>query len=88
MLSDLKGQEGHVVGWKSGVGSRGQLVLETLYVKPIRQSQVQILPKFAMTVYASQGKTRPDNVVILGIATGKENPQISPRVGVGVGVRV
>jgi hypothetical protein len=32
---------------------------------PIRRSQVQVLPNFAMTVYSSQGKTRPDNVVIL-----------------------
>ena len=101
-LCITKGQEGHVVGWKSGIGSRGQLVLETLYVKlnrpaksinieglpenvvplmktkrsvkctfpngvsiPIHQSQVQVLPNFAMTVYSSQGKTRPDNVVIL-----------------------
>jgi hypothetical protein len=101
-LCITKGQEGHVVGWKSGIGTRGQLVLETLYVKldrpaknisieglpenvvplmkikkavkctfpngvsiPIRRSQVQVLPNFAMTVYSSQGKTRPDNVVIL-----------------------
>ena len=32
-LCITKGKEGHVVGWKSGIGSRGQLVLETLYVK-------------------------------------------------------
>ena len=32
---------------------------------PIRRSQVQVLPNFAMTVYSSQGKTRPNNVVIL-----------------------
>ena len=101
-LCITKGQEGHVVGWKSAIGSRGQLVLETLFVKldrpakninieglpenvvplmkvkksvkctfpngvsiPIRHSQVQVLPNFAMTVYSSQGKTRPDNVVIL-----------------------
>src|SRR5271168_857427 len=101
-LCITKGQEGHVVGWKSGIGSRGQLVLETLYVKldrpakninidglpenvvplmkikksvkctfpngvsiPVHRSQVQVLPNFAMTVYSSQGKTRPDNVVIL-----------------------
>jgi hypothetical protein len=101
-LCITKGQEGHIVGWKSGIGSRGQLVLETLYVKldrpakninieglpenvvplmktkksvkctfpngvsiPIRRSQVQVLPNFAMTVYSSQGKTRPDNVVML-----------------------
>jgi len=101
-LCITKGQEGHIVGWKSRIGSRGQLVLETLYVKldrpakninieglpenvvplmkikksvkctfpngvsiPVRRSQVQVLPNFAMTVYSSQGKTRPDNVVIL-----------------------
>ena len=101
-LCITKGQEGHIVGWKSDIGPRGQLVLETLYVKldrpakninieglpenvvplvrikksvkctfpngvsiPIRRSQVQVLPNFAMTVYSSQGKTRPDNVVIL-----------------------
>ena len=101
-LCITKGQEGHVVGWKTGIGSRGQLILETLYVKldrpakninieglpenvvplmrikksvkctfpngvsiPIRRLQVQVLPNFAMTVYSSQGKTRPDNVVIL-----------------------
>ena len=28
-----KGQEGHIVGWKSGTGSRGQNVLDTLFVK-------------------------------------------------------
>ena len=32
---------------------------------PIHRSQVQVLPNFAMTVYSSQGKTCPDNVVIL-----------------------
>jgi Helitron helicase-like domain at N-terminus/PIF1-like helicase len=101
-LCITKGQEGHIVGWKSGIGPRGQMVLETLFVKldrpakninieglpenvvplmkikksvkctfpngvsiPIRRSQVQVLPNFAMTVYSSQGKTRPDNVVIL-----------------------
>jgi len=101
-LCITKGQEGHIVGWKSGIGSKGQPVLETLYVKldrpakdinieglpenvvplmkikksvkctfpngvsiPIRRSQVQVLSNFAMTVYSSQGKTRPDNVVIL-----------------------
>ena len=101
-LCITKGQEGHVVGWKSGVGSRGQVVLDTLFVKlyrpakninieglpenvvpltkikrsvkctfpngisiPVRRSQVHVLPNFAMTVYSSQGKTRPNNVVIL-----------------------
>jgi hypothetical protein len=32
-LCITKGQEDHIVGWKSGTGSRGQLILETLYVK-------------------------------------------------------
>ena len=32
---------------------------------PIRRSQVHVLANFAMTVYSSQGKTRPNNVVIL-----------------------
>ncbi len=101
-LCITKGQEGHIVGWKSGVGSRGQIVLDTLFVKldcpaknvqieglpenvvplmkikksvkctfsngvsiPVRRSQVHVLPNFAMTVYSSQGKTRPTNVMIL-----------------------
>ena len=101
-LCITKGQEGHIVGWKSGIGSKGQVVLDTLFVKldcpakninieglpenvvplvkikksvkctfpngisiPVRRSQVHVLPNFAMTVYSSQGKTRPNNVVIL-----------------------
>jgi hypothetical protein len=32
---------------------------------PIRRLQVQVLPNFAMTVYSSQGKIHPNNVVIL-----------------------
>ena len=101
-LCITKGQEGHIVGWKSGIGTRGQVVLDTLFVKldnpaktinieglpenvvpliknkktvkctfpngisvPVRRSQVHVLPNFAMTVYSSQGKTRPNNVVIL-----------------------
>ena len=101
-LCITKGQEGHIVGWKSGIGSRGQIVLDTLFVKldhpakninieglpenvvplmkikksvkctfpngvsvPISRLQVHVLPNFAMTVYSSQGKTRPNNVVIL-----------------------
>ena len=101
-LCITKGQEGHIVGWKSGIGSRGQVMLDTLFVKldhpakninieglpenvvplikikksvkctfpngvsiPVRRSQVHVLPNFAMTVYSSQGKTRPNNVVIL-----------------------
>ena len=42
-LCITKGQEGHVVGWKSGIGSRGQLVLETLYVKVDRPAKKLIL---------------------------------------------
>ena len=47
-LCITKGQEGHVVGWKSGVGSRGQLVLETLYVKldrPAKDISIEGLPE-------------------------------------------
>jgi hypothetical protein len=101
-LCITKGQEGHIIGWKSGIGSKGQVVLDTLFVKldhpakkinieglpenvvplmkirksvkctfttgvsiPVYRSQVHVLPNFAMTVYSSQGKTRPNNVVIL-----------------------
>ena len=101
-LCITKGQEGHIVGWTSGIGLRGQTILDTLFVKldrpakdihieglpknvvplmrikksvnctfangvsvPIRRSQVHVLPNFAMTVYSSQGKTRPTNVMIL-----------------------
>jgi len=101
-LCITKGQEGHIVGWKSGTGSRGQAVLDTFFVKldhptktinieglpenvvplmkiiksvkckfpngvsiPVCQTQVHVLPNFAMTVYSSQGKTCPNNVVIL-----------------------
>jgi hypothetical protein len=47
-LCITKGQEGHVVGWKSGIGSRGQLVLETLYVKldrPAKNINIEGLPE-------------------------------------------
>jgi hypothetical protein len=101
-LCITKGQEGHVVGWQSSIGSAGQLVLDTLFVKlykPARavkieglpndvvpltrigktvecvclndsklfvsRSQANVLPNFAMTDYASQGKTRPFNIVDL-----------------------
>ena len=97
-----KGQEGHVAGWQSLMGSHGQLVLDTLFVKldkpartikieslpenivpltriskfilcvtpsdhalRISHSQVPILPNFAMTDYASQGKTCLINVIDL-----------------------
>ena len=101
-MTDYIIQFQYIVGWKSGIGSRGQIVLDTLFVKldcpaktinieglpenviplvklkksvkctfpngvsiPVRRSQVHVLPNFAMTVYSSQGKTRPNNVVIL-----------------------
>ena len=41
-----KGQEGHIVGWKSGIGSKGQPVLETLYVKLDRPAKTLILKAF------------------------------------------
>src|SRR6202047_3667058 len=47
-LCITKGQEGHVVGWKSGIGSRGQLILETLYVKldrPAKNINIEGLPE-------------------------------------------
>jgi len=101
-LCITKGQEGHVVGWQSAIGPKGQIVLDTLFIKldcpakiikleglpenvvpltrlpksvlcvtpsemalKINRSQVPILPNFAMTDYASQGKTRSMNVVDL-----------------------
>jgi len=47
-LCITKGQEGHIVGWKSGIGSKGQLVLETLYVKldrPAKNINIEGLPE-------------------------------------------
>jgi hypothetical protein len=101
-LCITKGQEGHVVGWDAKLGTSGQRILETLFVKldrpaktiqieglpenvvpliknsrsiqclcpsdvtlTISRSQVSVLPNFSMTDYASQGKTRPFNVVDL-----------------------
>ncbi|KAF8205242.1 hypothetical protein K438DRAFT_1579668 [Mycena galopus ATCC 62051] len=101
-LCITKGQEATVVGWKAAVGSRGQKILDCLFVKLIQppktiqvpglpenvvaltkaskkiwcslpddrsihisREQVLVLPNFAMTDYASQGKTRPFNVVDL-----------------------
>ncbi|KAH7903740.1 hypothetical protein BJ138DRAFT_1020149 [Hygrophoropsis aurantiaca] len=101
-LCITKGQEGTVAGWQEGWGSKGQRVLDTLFVKlsnppsdvkldglplnvvpipkstrtiPVRlqsdairhvtREQVNVLLNFAMTDYASQGKTRPINVVDL-----------------------
>ncbi|KAF9455408.1 hypothetical protein BDZ94DRAFT_1205770 [Collybia nuda] len=101
-LCITNGQEGFVHSWCSTTGSKGQRVLETLFVKLknppqtvqidglpenvvplvrttvstdcslpndksiyINRSQVEVLPNYAMTDYASQGKTRPENVVDL-----------------------
>ena len=98
-LCMTRGQEGFVHGWQSKKGSRGQLALDTLFVKLkdppthiqlnglpenvvpiyptttnvqitlpnderyyITRSQVEVLVNFAMTDFASQGKTRPFNV--------------------------
>ena len=92
------GQEVFVHGWQSKIGSKGQNVLNTLFVKLkdppshvripglpkkvvpifptttnvkamlpnnkkyyINCTQVEVLVNFAMTDFASQGKTRPDN---------------------------
>jgi hypothetical protein len=97
-LCITKGQEATVYGWQSAKGSRGQLILDTLFVKLInppsnvqieglpenviplsktttlvcctlpddtkiyvQRNQVEVLPNFALTDYASQGKTRPYN---------------------------
>lgn len=94
-----RGQEGFVHGWQSKIGSQGQNVLDTLFVKlkdppscvlipglpenvvpvfptttnvkamlpndekySIARTQVEVLVNFAMTDFASQGKTRPFNV--------------------------
>ena len=101
-LCITKGQEATVYGWQTEKGSRGQLMLETLFVKlinpprptkfpslpenvvpltrntnqtvfslpddtylTISRSQIEVLPNFAMTDFASQGKTRKFNVVDL-----------------------
>ncbi len=101
-LGMTKGQEGTVYAWQSCKGSRGQRVLDTLFVllqnppSPVQfdglplnvvpivpskarvcvnlpgnkrtmitREQVEVLPNFAMTDYAAQGKTRPFNVVDL-----------------------
>ncbi|KAF9455952.1 hypothetical protein BDZ94DRAFT_1285957 [Collybia nuda] len=85
-LCITKGQEGVVHGWLSTTGSRGQLMLDTLFVHvmieglplnvvPLTRTSVktlchlpddiEVLPNFSMTDYASQGKTRPCNVVDL-----------------------
>ena len=101
-LCITKGQEAIVVGWQEDVGSSGQKILDTLFVKldnppqivqidglpenvvpltkskkkitcqfvnddkiTVERDQVDVLPNFAMTDYASQGKTRIVNVVHL-----------------------
>ncbi|KAJ3537079.1 hypothetical protein NMY22_g5748 [Coprinellus aureogranulatus] len=102
-LGITNGQEACVYGWKTGTGSRGQPVLEVLFLElsnppvPVKfsglprnvvpvmptttnqllctlaggltvsidRTQVEVLPNFAMTDFASQGKTRPYNVVDL-----------------------
>ena len=101
-LCMTKGQEGFVHAWQTAKGSRGQQILDTLFVKldnppspvkfddlpenviplsrtsnniycslrddtqvNINRSQVEVLPNFSMTDYASQGKTRQYNVVDL-----------------------
>ncbi|KAF5339625.1 hypothetical protein D9611_011516 [Ephemerocybe angulata] len=102
-LGITNGQEGYVYGWQEGKGSRGQPILDVLFVelkKPpkevqicglpvnvvpllpststqldcivkggshvlINRTQVEVLPNFAMTDFASQGKTREFNVVDL-----------------------
>ena len=93
-----RGQEGFVHGWQSKIGSKGQNMLDTLFIKLkdppscvripglpenvvpifptttnvkamlpndekyyINRTQVEVLVNFAMTDFASQGKTRPDN---------------------------
>src|ERR1700678_3111244 len=94
-----RGQEGFVHGWQSRIGSSGQPVLDTLFVKLkdppshvqvpglpegvvpvyptttnvrvmlpndekyyVARTQVEVLVNFAMTDFASQGKTRLYNV--------------------------
>ena len=101
-LCITKGQEGHVYGWQSTKGTKGQCILDTLFVKLsnppsdvqfeglpenvvplsrsstvikaslpnddtiyISRSQVEVLINFAMTDFASQGKTRLKNPVDL-----------------------
>ena len=101
-ISMTRGQEGHVVGWQSKTGSKGQRMLDTLFVElknpptkvhieglpenvvpvcpttnsiqvslpnddryHISRTQVEVLVNYAMTDFASQGKTRPYNVADL-----------------------
>ena len=101
-LCITNGQEATVVWWQSKLGSKEQLMLDTLFLElknppsqvkidglrenvvpltcttnnitctlpdgnkiAILRSQVEVLPNFAMTDFASQGKTRPFNPVDL-----------------------
>ena len=101
-LCMTRGQEGYIYGWQLKTGSRGQAMLDTLFVKlknpptnvqinglpenvvpvypttnniratlpndecyQISREQVEVLVNFAMTDFASQGKTRPFNVADL-----------------------
>jgi hypothetical protein len=101
-LCITNGQEATVVGWQSKRGSRGQRMIDTLFLElknppsniqidnlrenvvpmtcssntitcslpddtkvTISRTQVEVLPNFAMTDFASQGKTRPFNPVDL-----------------------
>ena len=101
-LCITNGQEATVIGWQSKTGSKGQVMLDTLFVKlssppskikpkdlpenvvpltcstytitcklpdesslRISRTQVDVLPNFAMTDFASQGKTRIYNPVDL-----------------------
>ncbi|KAF8812809.1 hypothetical protein BYT27DRAFT_7272511 [Phlegmacium glaucopus] len=101
-LCMTRGQEGFVFGWQSKLGTQGQVVLDTLFIKlkeppstvkfdglpenvvpiypttnsiisqlpddrkvPISRTQLEVLVNFAMTDFASQGKTWPENVADL-----------------------
>ena len=47
-LCITKGQEGHIVGWTSSIGLRGQSVLDTLFVKldrPAKNIHIEGLPE-------------------------------------------
>jgi len=42
-LCITKGQEGHILGWQAGRGIRGQLVLNTLFIKTNLQKQSKLM---------------------------------------------
>ncbi len=47
-LCITKGQEGHIVGWKSEIGTRGQNILDTLFIKldcPAKNINIEGLPE-------------------------------------------